>query len=224
MFTRSTFNFLESLSRNNNREWFEKNKSQYETLVRQPALEFIAAMAPHLAKIAPNFRAEPKKVGGSLMRVYRDTRFSHNKTPYKTNIGIQFRHALGKDVHAPGFYFHVSPEECFVGVGCWHPEPETLAQIRRRIAEYPDKWFAAKEDKKFIKQFVLEGDALSRPPKGYAAGHPAINDLKRKDFIGLSPLSENEVIGTGVVKIAKDRFVASVPLMSFLCDALNVKL
>ncbi len=224
MFTPATFRFLETLSRNNNRLWFEDNKSEYETLVRQPALDFIIAMAPHLAKIAPNFRAEAKKSGGSLMRVYRDTRFSHNKQPYKTNIGIQFRHSLGKDVHAPGFYLHIAPEECFVGVGCWHPEPDTLSQIRQRIAEHPDLWFAARDDRKFRKLFTLEGDSLSRPPSGYATDHPAIEDLKRKDFIGLSPLAPEDVIGSDLVKIAQTRFSASVPLMKFLCDAMNVML
>jgi len=224
MFNQATFNFLDALSVNNNRQWFEDNKPEYEMQVRQPALEFISAMAPHLAKIAPNFRADPKKVGGSLMRVYRDTRFSRNKTPYKTNIGIQFRHALGKDVHAPGFYLHIAPEECFLGIGCWHPEPDVLTQIRQRIAEHPEKWFAAKGDKKFAKYFILEGDSLSRPPKGYSAYHPAIEDLKRKDFIGLSPLSKDEVIGNGLLKIANARFSASVPLMSFLCASLNVPL
>lgn len=224
MFTPATFNFLAALSRNNNRQWFEDNKPEYESLVRQPALEFITAMAPHLAKFAPNFRADPKKVGGSLMRVYRDTRFSRIKTPYKTNIGIQFRHALGKDAHAPGFYLHISPEECFAGVGCWHPAPDALAQIRQLIAEHPEQWFAAKNDKKFVQYYTLEGDSLTRPPKGYAADHPAIEDLKRKDFIGLSPLSRDEITGANLVKLAAARFSASASLMKFLCDALNVKL
>ena len=102
MFTKSTFSFLDELAASNNRAWFEENKSRYESLVREPALAFIEAMEPALRKFAPNLRAEPRKVGGSLMRVFRDTRFSRDKTPYKTNIGIQFRHSLGKDVHAPG--------------------------------------------------------------------------------------------------------------------------
>lgn len=224
MFSPATFNFLGALSRNNNRQWFEENKAEYESKVRQPALEFITAMAPYLAKFAPNFRAEPKKVGGSLMRIYRDTRFSHNKAPYKTNIGIQFRHALCKDVHAPGFYLHIAPEECFVGAGCWHPEPDALAQIRQHVADYPEQWFAARDDRKFASYFTLEGDSLTRPPKGYATDHPAIEDLKRKDFIGLSPLSKNEVIGNDLVKITSTRFSATVPLMKFLCDSMNVKL
>jgi len=224
MFSQSTFDFLAALSRNNDRQWFDDNKAEYESLVRQPALEFINAMAPHLAKFAPNFRAVPKKVGGSLMRVYRDTRFSRIKTPYKTNIGIQFRHALGKDVHAPGFYLHIAPEECFLGVGCWHPESEALAQIRQRIAEHPEKWVAVRDNRKFAANFALVGDTLVRPPKGFAADHPAIIDLKRKDFIALSTLSREEIISNDLQKITSARFTAALPMMNFLCDAMNVPL
>src|SRR3990167_4561282 len=122
MFDSACLDFLGELAANNDKIWFEANKPRYESLVREPALAFIAAMAPHLAQFAPQFRADPRKMGGSLMRVFRDTRFSRDKTPYKTNIGIQFRHTLGKDVHAPGFYVHVALDECFFGAGCWHPE------------------------------------------------------------------------------------------------------
>ncbi len=106
-FPKGTIPFLKMLVKNNSREWFHENKANYELVIREPALDFIKAMAPELEKISPHFRALPKKVGGSLMRVYRDTRFAKDKTPYKTNIGIQFRHELGKDVHAPGFYLHI---------------------------------------------------------------------------------------------------------------------
>ena len=120
MFSKATLEFLDELDANNNRTWFEANKQRYESLVRGPALDFIEAMGPVLKTFAPHFRVDPRKTGGSLMRVYRDTRFSHDKTPYKTNIGIQFRHALGKDVHAPGFYVHIAADECFFAAGCWH--------------------------------------------------------------------------------------------------------
>ncbi len=222
MFTKATFNFLDELSANNNRAWFEVNKPRYEALVREPALDFIEAMDPVLARFAPNFRAEPRKVGGSLMRVFRDTRFSRDKTPYKTNIGIQFRHALGKDIHAPGFYVHIAADECFFAVGCWHPESDALGQMRDLIAQKPEKWFAARNDKKFAAQWELWGDSLTRPPRGYSADHPAIEDIKRKDFVAIAPLSISEVTGAGLVKLAGKRFAASVPFMGFLCEALAV--
>ena len=222
MFTKATFKFLDELSANNNRAWFEANKPRYESLVREPALDFIEAMEPALKTFAPNFRAEPRKMGGSLMRVFRDTRFSRDKTPYKTNIGIQFRHALGKDIHAPGFYVHIATDECFFAVGCWHPESDALGQIRDLIVKKPEKWFSARDNKKFLAQWDTGGDSLTRPPRGYDANHPAIEDLKRKDFVAMAPLSIAEATGTGLVKLAGKRFAASVPYMAFLCEALGV--
>ncbi len=223
MFTETTFTFLDELAANNNRAWFEANKPRYEALVREPALEFIDAMAPALSKFAPHFRADPRKMGGSLMRVFRDTRFSRDKTPYKTNIGIQFRHTLGKDVHAPGFYVHIATDECFFGAGCWHPDPDALGKIRDLIAANPNKWFAVRDNKKLGANWTLAGDSLTRPPRGYAVDHVAIEDLKRKDFIGLASLSSAEVTGSGLVKLAGARFATAVPLMSFLCEAVGVQ-
>lgn len=222
MFTNNTFRFLDELAANNNRTWFETNKKNYELLVREPALDFIEAMVPVLASFAPSFRAVPRKIGGSLMRVYRDTRFSRDKTPYKTNIGIQFRHQLGKDVHAPGFYVHIASDECFFAVGCWHPASDALNGIRNLISEKPEKWIAARDDKKFLAQWNLSGDSLTRPPRGYDVNHPLIVDIKRKDFIALSPLSIAEVTGRGLVKLSGKRFATTVPLMNFLCEAVDV--
>jgi uncharacterized protein (TIGR02453 family) len=157
------------------------------------------------------------------MRVYRDTRFSRDKTPYKTNIGIQFRHELGKDVHAPGFYVHISNDECFFGVGCWHPDPDMLGKIRDRIVEKPEQWFEARDDKNFTAQWTLDGESLTRPPRGYAIDHPAIGDLKRKDFVGMAALSAAEVTSAGFVELSGKRFAETVPFMRFLCEALNVQ-
>ena len=142
-------------------------------------------MAPLLETFAPHFRADPRKSGGSLMRVFRDTRFSRDKTPYKTNIGIQFRHATGKDVHAPGLYVHIASDECFLGVGCWHPDGDSLARIRDWIAHKPERWFAVRDESGFVGEWTLSGESMTRPPRGYPADHEAIEDLKRKDFICL---------------------------------------
>jgi uncharacterized protein (TIGR02453 family) len=223
MFTKSTFSFLDELAANNNRTWFEENKSRYEALVREPAFDFIEAMEPALKTFAPSFRAEPRKVGGSLMRVFRDTRFSRDKTPYKTNIGIQFRHVLGKDVHAPGFYVHIANDECFFAVGCWHPESDALGKLRDLIAQKPEKWFAVRDDKKFTAQWKLWGERLTRPPRGYAADHVAIEDIKRKDFAAIASLSVKEVSGKSLVSLAEKRFTEAVPFMKFLCEALEVQ-
>ena len=222
MFTKATFTFLDELDANNNREWFEENRPRYELLVRSPALEYIEQMVPVLEKIAPNFRADARKVGGSLMRVNRDTRFSNDKTPYKTNIGIQFRHAQCKDVHAPGFYVHIATDECFLAAGCWHPEPEARGKIRDLIVEDTDQWIAARDQKHFTRRWALSGDRLNRPPRGYDAAHLALDDLKRKDFIGVSPLTQDEVLSDTLVRLTGARFTAAVPFMSFLCKALEI--
>ena len=126
-FPPETLKFLKQLERNNNREWFAANKSRYEEAVLEPALDFIATMDPKIQALSDHFVAIPKRVGGSLMRVYRDTRFGKDKTPYKTNIGIQFRHEYAKYVHAPGYYLHIDNTGCFLAAGIWRAEPGAFA-------------------------------------------------------------------------------------------------
>ena len=120
------FTFFRELKENNNREWFQANKQRYETQVREPLLHFITDFGVRLPEISPRYMADARKSGGSLFRIYRDVRFSKDKSPYKTTAGIQFRHENGKDVHAPGFYLHLEPDGVFVGVGIWHPETKIL--------------------------------------------------------------------------------------------------
>ncbi|MCM8612788.1 TIGR02453 family protein [Accumulibacter sp.] len=217
MFSPATFTFLDELAANNERSWFAANRERYEALVRAPALAFIAAMAPALAGFAPQYRADPRPTGGSLMRMHRDTRFSRDKRPYKTNVGIQFRHELGTDVHAAAFYMHLANDGCFFAAGCWHPDPGTLTGIRARIADHPLLWFAVRDDPLFTANWTLAGDSLRRPPRGYAADHPAIDDIRRKDFIGMAPLSFAEATAGGLVSLAAQRFAAAMPLLDFLC-------
>ena len=139
-FEPSVVRFLEDLRDNNNRQWFRANKDRYEREVLGPCLSFIRAFGPQLRKISPFFLASDQRAGGSLMRVYRDTRFGKDKTPYKTNVGIQFRHELGRDVHAPGFYVHIEPSEYFLALGMWRPDRDSLQQIRQAILERPEQW------------------------------------------------------------------------------------
>ncbi len=218
MFSQATFDFLDELAAHNERAWFAANRERYESQVRTPALAFITAMAPGLRRFAPHFRADPRPTGGSLMRIHRDTRFSRDKRPYKTNIGIQFRHELGKDVHAAAFYVHLASDGCFFGAGCWHPHPVVLADIRARIADQPQRWFAVRDDPRFTAHWALAGDSLSRPPRGYAPDHPAIDDIRRKDFIALAPLSFAEATADCLVELAAQRLAAALPLLDFLCE------
>jgi uncharacterized protein (TIGR02453 family) len=221
-FTQATLRFLTDLSLSNHRSWFERHRDEYETLVREPALRLIRDFAPHLAKISRHFVAADRKVGGSLMRVHRDVRFSGDKSPYKTNIGIQFRHEAGKDVHAPGFYFHVEPGQSFLGAGLWRPEAPALARIRARIVEQPKKWRTAAEDRAFRRHFELGGDSLKRPPRGFEPTHPLIVDLMRTDHIASQPLRDAEIVSARLPALMATAFASSRPYVAFLCAALGL--
>ena len=221
-FEPTIFQFLDELEDNNNRPWFQKNKPRYESQVLEPCLAFIRAFEPRLKKVSKFFVASDRRVGGSLMRVYRDTRFAKDKRPYKTNIGIQFRHELGRDIHAPGFYVHIAPEECFLGVGVWHPDGAALAKLRQAIVDEPGRWRRASRGKRFRQYFELSGESLKRPPRGFPADHPLIEDLKRKDLVGFAGQTEQDVLERTFLDKVADAFAASRPLMRFLCEALEV--
>lgn len=222
-FKPSLITFLRQLRKNNNREWFNDNKQRYEDLVREPALDFISAMGQPLADITPYFIAVPKKTGGSLMRPYRDTRFGKDKTPYKTNVGIQFRYEHGKDVHAPGFYFHIDPDEVFIGAGIWHPDSKPLRAIREQIVENPKAWKAARDNRTYKRHYELVGDALKTAPRGFAKDHPLIDDLRRKDFIGVKELTRKELQSPTIVRDVAKVFKAASPMMAFLCKAVGAR-
>jgi uncharacterized protein (TIGR02453 family) len=221
-FERDTLKFLDQLDANNNREWFRANKARYEEHVLDVALRFIQSMQDPLREIAPHFIAQPTRVGGSLMRVYRDTRFGGSKLPYKTNIGIQFRHEQAKDVHAPGYYVHIDPNEVFIGVGMWRPEPEALHAIRSRIAVNSAAWKRTVGDKTFSRHFELGGEALTRPPRGFDKNHDCIGDIKRKSFLGTRELPRDDCLRPQFQRKVETSFRAAEPLMRFLCKAVGV--
>ncbi len=221
-FTPNLARFLEELAAHNDREWFKRNKHRYEQHVLEPALAFIEAMAVPMAKFAPHFRAVAKRSGGSMMRIYRDTRFSADKSPYKTNLGIQFRHARGRDVHAPGYYFHVDPEQVFIGVGLWHPDAVALRDIRSAITDSPEEWRKARDSRAFARRFSMTGDSLKRPPRGFSADHPLIDDLKRKDFIAVANLTHSDLYRDDIVKTLSRYYRDATPMMEFLCAATGV--
>ena len=220
MFNRKTVNFLKELEKNNNREWFAENKQRYEDEVRTPALVYIDAMSQRIAKISPHFVASTKKVGGSLMRVHKDVRFSKDKTPYKTNIGVHFKHARGRDVHAPGFYLHIEPGNVFLAAGIWRPENSTLKNVRTLIDEYPDEWKKLKRT--LINKrtgFEMHGESLKKAPKGFASDHPLLDDLKRKHFIAVKQIDQKTIIGKTASKSTSALFKKTAPLVEFICEA-----
>lgn len=221
-FTSALFTFLKDLDANNEREWFHEHKQRYVDSVQEPALEFIVDAKPKLQQISPHFTAEAKTVGGSLFRIQRDTRFAKDKTPYKQNTGVQFRHEAGKDAHAPGFYLHVQPKECYAGVGLWRPETKVAYQIRQHIVDHPDDWKKATRSKRFTDVWTLDGDSLVRVPKGFDEDHPYIDDLKRKDFIASVRLSQKQVTAPDFLDEYMKLNKRAAPLMEFLCDAVGV--
>ena len=221
-FSPALFKFLRDLRANNDRDWFQANKERYEDKLRHPAQQFISDFGPRLAKISPHFNADPRPVGGSLFRIYRDVRFSKDKSPYKTHTGIQFRHKAGKNAHAPGFYLHLEPGQVFVGAGIWHPDGASLKKIRDHLVADPAAWKRAVNGKRFREIFELSGDSLKRPPRGYDADHPLIEDLKRKDFIAVTRLKQGDVIRPDFIDHFTRLCRAGKPLMSYLCDAVGV--
>lgn len=214
------FAFVRDLTKNNDRDWFQRNKRRYERHVKEPAFAFISGFGPHLRKISPHFLAIPKAQGGSLFRIYRDTRFSPDKRPYKTHVGIHFRHADGDNPHTPGFYLHLQPGESFLGVGLWRPDSPTLRKIRDAIVAKPKAWTSARDA--FAARFELAGERLKKPPRGFEADHPLVEDLKRKDFIGTVALGDDQVLAADF----PGRFVAACrdgePLVKWLCGAVEV--
>ena len=221
-FGAETFAFLRGLAENNNRQWFQQNKKRYEEHVKDPAIRFIIDFKPLLREITRQFNADPRPVGGSLFRIYRDVRFSKDKSPYKTNTGIQFRHNLGKDVHAPGYYLHLEPRNVFAAVGIWHPDSTTLGKIRDAIIEDPSGWKRAVKGKLFRSRFELSGNSLRRAPKGYDPRHPFIGDLKRKDFIETTALTQNAVASPEFPRDFAEICKAGTPLVRFLCNAIGL--
>src|SRR5215212_9736689 len=180
------FDFLRELAHNNDRDWFNANKPRYEAHVLEPALAFIEDFGYRLHEISPHFRADTRKTGGSLFRIYRDTRFSKDKTPYKTNTGMHFRHERAKDAHAPGFYLHLAPGEVFAGGGIWHPDTTTATKIRHAIVAQPDRWRAATREPPFSDALDIGGDneMLKRVPSGLPVDHEFADDLRRRDYFG----------------------------------------
>ena len=217
-FTKDVFRFLKDLKANNDRAWFTANKERYEDLVKVPALRFIEDFAPHLKKISPHFNAGPR----SIFRIYRDTRFTKDKSPFKTHVGIQFRHDVGRDVHAPGYYFHIEPGECFTGLGLWLPDSRSLSAIRELIVEEPAMWKKASRNRRFASSLEMSGERTSRVPRGFDPEHPLVEDLKWKDFIAGCSLPDSFVTSPDLPKELAKLFVAGTPFMEFLCKAVEV--
>ncbi len=207
------FAFLRELKSNNNREWFQKHKPQYVTDVVEPVTSFIAAMAPRVAAISEHILVDPRPHGGSMFRIYRDTRFGKDKSPYKTHVGAQFRHEAGKDAHAPGYYMHLEPGRVFFGGGVWGPKSDALRAIRQRIADKPAEWRAATEG------MEVQGERLKTAPRDFDRDHPMIEDLRLKSFFLMADGDEALATSDGFTDAVTAQFEKAAPLMLFIAKA-----
>lgn len=206
--------FFRSLKRNNRREWFQPRKPLFEKHVKEPMIDLVTALNNDFAKFAPEYVSDPKK---AIFRIYRDTRFSADKTPYKTHIAASFSRRGGVRLAAGGFYFSVSHDQIEVAGGIYHPMPETMLLVRTHIAEHHSELRRLLADKK-IKRLLgeLQGDQLSRAPKGFNPNHPAIALLKMKDWILDTTLDPPLATTPRLYREVSDRFRAMAPVIEFL--------
>ena len=216
-FTPSLFTFLREIKRHNRRDWFEANRARYVADVEAPMLAFIADLAPRLRALSPAFLVDERRTGGSMYRVYRDTRFSADKSPYKTHVAAHFAHERKKQAPSvPGFYLHLEPGDSMGGGGIYHPDPQTLTRIRLGIAGNARGWRAVKKT-----GIEIEGDRLTRAPAGFDPAHRFIDDLRLKDLYMLRPFTQADVCAPDFL----DRYVGSceevAPLVHFLTRTLG---
>lgn len=212
------FRFLRELKANNRREWFAANKSRYQRDVEAPMQQFILDFSDRLRHISPRFRADPRRVGGSMFRIYRDTRFSADKSPFKTWVAARFAHgALGLP-SVPGFYLHLEPGDSMGGGGMYHPDPAALLRVRQRIAAAPREWRAVVRTGPEI-----QGETLKRVPPGFDPSHPFADDLKRKDHYVLTSFTAREVTGPRFLDLYTETCERTAPLVAFLTRALGLR-
>jgi uncharacterized protein (TIGR02453 family) len=217
-FSPELFAFLRDLEAHNERAWFNANKARYEQEVKEPALAFVEDVGYRLPQVAPHLTADQR----SLFRIYRDTRFSKDKTPYKTHVGIYFRHARSVDVDTAGMYLHLEPGSVFMGAGIWRPGTPALKRIRDALVARPSVWREAVAAVEPV-WTPNAGDKLKRAPTGYPADHPLIEDIKRRSFAITSQLTQEQATTGGFLDEWEQRAARARPYMEFLCSALGVE-
>lgn len=212
-FSPEMFTFLDDLAANNNRDWFNANKARFESDVKAPLHAFVAAIAPLVATIDPAATCDAK----SVFRIYRDTRFGADKSPYKTHAAAQFSRGRDHGPAATGYYLHLQSGGSFFAGGLWLPEPKIAAQIRTAIDASQSRWVAARDGAGGI-----EGDQfLARVPRGFAPEHPLATDLRRKSFTAWSRLSDEQVLRSDIVHLVAERVARIAPLVKFLAEAVG---
>jgi len=216
------FLFFAELKKNNNRDWFTANKTRYLESVVRPMGEYITAIAPYLVRISPFYKANPKPHGGSMFRIYRDTRFAKDKTPYKTHAACHFRHEAGRDAHAPGFYMHIETDRVSFGGGIWLPASKQLGLIREFIADNPSAWEKLTRSSAVKKLGGIQGASLKRPPRGYDHDAKHLEDLKRRSFFLMANADTELAMSPALVSESARVFRTVAKLNHFITDALGL--
>jgi uncharacterized protein (TIGR02453 family) len=221
-FGREAIQFLAELAENNDRAWFQPRKADYERLLKQPMELLIVALADRFEARRIPLLADPKR---SPFRIYRDTRFSKDKSPYKTHVAASFAWIgegadgeAAEERHGNGAYFHFQPGEMYMGGGMWHPEKERLDAFRAAVVERPERVRAALEEPGFVSVFgkAHADEELKRVPAGYSADHPQADLLRWKDVIFGRRLSDREVLSPGLPDTLADGYAAALPVLRFL--------
>lgn len=218
-FSPAFFGFLRGLDKNNDRGWFQAHKADYEEHVKRPMQRFIADLRPRMAKVSS--RIDMGLNPGSVARLNRDTRFSKDKSPYKTTVSARFGHAQAGELLL-GYHISLEPGEVLAYFGIWEPPTPVLDAIRARIIAKPEEWKAAAANAKFRVRFAFKGESLKRPPKDVDPGHPFIEDLKRKSHAAAAAFTEKEACARGFIDEYVECCRAGKPLMGFVCKAVGV--
>jgi uncharacterized protein (TIGR02453 family) len=225
----ATFRFLRGLKRNNTKPWFEAHRAEYETRVRFPMHALIEEMDVRLARVAPEIMGHPRR---SMFRIYRDIRFSSDKSPYKTHAACWFYHRdadrrVGSEAEGggAGFYFHVAPDDCYVGGGIWMPARGVLNRIRGRLAEDPRTFDRIVRHRGFLRRFGgLDDEAvLKRMPRGFPEDHPAARWLKYRSFVAGRAIGQRQVMSSRLPAQLEQDFQGLLPLVRWLNAALGLR-
>jgi uncharacterized protein (TIGR02453 family) len=217
-FPKEGIEFLKKLRRNNNRDWFNRHKSEYEEYVKFPMQSLISALAPTIQEYAPELDVHPKR---SIFRIYRDTRFSKDKTPYKTHVAAIFTPKDG-DREAGGMYLHIEPGEIYLGGGMYSISSDRLRSIRRAIAQDPDAFLKIVNERNFRKVYgTMSGERLSRVPQGFDRDHPMQEYLRMKQFYAGTSLGITPCYSAKFVSVIHTHFRTVVPLVRFLNSAIG---
>ncbi|WP_413612877.1 DUF2461 domain-containing protein [Bdellovibrio sp. HCB-110] len=214
-FKPEAFRFLRSLKRNNKREWFQPRKENYEELLRHPMMAVVFELAEECKSFAPEIGFNPKR---NVLRIYRDTRFSKDKSPYKTNIAASFPFGTyAKNMDSPGLYLHLEPGQVFVAGGLYMPSSLQLRKIRESILKNPDAFLDIVEAREFKKHFgALEGEKLKTTPRGISPEHPMIEYLRHKQFFVSHTFEESVAMKKDFPKKIAKEFKQMMPLLRWL--------